>query len=201
MILEMSIITMITPLSVIEFVSQPWTWWFSGIAIAFIAIAMTLFGRSFGVSTVFKNMCNLAGAGKKVAFFDFDRKNEIWRMVFIVGAIVGGAISAYWLASPEAVDISSSTIDHLRDDYGMAYPEGNGYLPTSLFNLRNVKGVILALLGGFLVGFGARYGDGCTSGHAITGLAHFQLPSLITVIGFFIGGLLMTWLILPFLLG
>ena len=58
----------------------------------------------------------------------------------------------------------------------------------------------MALAGGFLVGFGARYGDGCTSGHAISGLAHLQLPSLITVIGFFIGGLTMAHLILPWLL-
>ncbi|MCB0854990.1 MAG: YeeE/YedE family protein, partial [Bacteroidetes bacterium] len=65
----------------------------------------------------------------------------------------------------------------------------------------NPLGVILAIIGGFLVGFGARYGDGCTSGHAITGLSHLQLPSLITVIGFFIGGIIMTWGIMPLIFG
>ncbi|MEZ4951072.1 MAG: YeeE/YedE thiosulfate transporter family protein, partial [Saprospiraceae bacterium] len=60
---------------------------------------------------------------------------------------------------------------------------------------------ILAIIGGFFVGFGARYGDGCTSGHAISGLSHLQLPSLITVIGFFIGGLTMTWFIMPLIFG
>ena len=54
--------------------------------------------------------------------------------------------------------------------------------------------------GGFLVGFGARYAGGCTSGHAISGLSDLQLPSLIAVIGFFIGGLIMTFLILPVVL-
>ena len=53
------------------------------------------------------------------------------------------------------------------------------------------------MLGGFLIGFGARYAGGCTSGHAISGLADLQLPSLVAVIGFFIGGLIMTWFILP----
>jgi YeeE/YedE family (DUF395). len=48
-----------------------------------------------------------------------------------------------------------------------------------------------------LVGFGTRYAGGCTSGHAISGLSNLQLASLIAVIGFFIGGLLMTYLILP----
>ena len=55
--------------------------------------------------------------------------------------------------------------------------------------------------GGLLVGFGTAYAGGCTSGHAISGLADLQLPSLIAVIGFFAGGLISTWFILPWLLG
>jgi uncharacterized membrane protein YedE/YeeE len=50
------------------------------------------------------------------------------------------------------------------------------------------------------VGFGSRYAGGCTSGHAISGLSNLQLPSLIAVIGFFVGGLLMSWFILPYIL-
>ncbi|MCH8496791.1 MAG: YeeE/YedE family protein, partial [Balneolales bacterium] len=55
-------------------------------------------------------------------------------------------------------------------------------------------------LGGFLVGFGARYAGGCTSGHAISGLSNLQVASLVAVIGFFIGGLIMTFLIYPIIL-
>lgn len=55
------------------------------------------------------------------------------------------------------------------------------------------------IVGGFLVGFGSRYAGGCTSGHAIMGLSDLQLPSLIAVVGFFIGGLLMTHVIMPFI--
>ncbi len=51
--------------------------------------------------------------------------------------------------------------------------------------------------GGFLIGFGTRYAGGCTSGHAIIGLSNLQLPSLIAVIGFFIGGLFTTHLLFP----
>jgi hypothetical protein len=50
-----------------------------------------------------------------------------------------------------------------------------------------------------LVGFGARYADGCTSGHAITGLANLEPSSLVAVIGFFIGGMIITYLVIPFL--
>lgn len=53
------------------------------------------------------------------------------------------------------------------------------------------------LVGGFLVGFGARLGNGCTSGHGICGLGSLQLPSLFAVLTFmataFMTANLMTW--------
>jgi uncharacterized membrane protein YedE/YeeE len=55
------------------------------------------------------------------------------------------------------------------------------------------KGVLLLLVGGVLIGFGTRYAGGCTSGHAISGLSNLQIPSLKAVIGFFIGGLIMSY--------
>jgi uncharacterized membrane protein YedE/YeeE len=60
---------------------------------------------------------------------------------------------------------------------------------------------LLVLGGGFLVGFGARWAGGCTSGHAISGLANLQLPSLVAVASFFLGGLFVVHLLLPLLLG
>lgn len=185
----------------IEFISQPWHWAVSGAAIAGIVFLMTWMGQSFGVSTAYKNFCTLLGAGKRYSFFNTDIKDEYWRIVFVIGAIVGGFIASTWLDSPGPVAISEATLEHLQQDWGFAYPQGNGFLPVDIFNLGNLKGIILSIIGGFLVGFGARYGDGCTSGHAISGLSHLQLPSFLTVIGFFIGGLIMTWLIMPFIFG
>ena len=75
--------------------------------------------------------------------------------------------------------------------------------PGSLFNwnyLFTWKGLFLFVGGGFFIGFGTRYAGGCTSGHAITGLSNLQLPSLIAVIGFFIGGLFTTWLLFPIII-
>lgn len=40
------------------------------------------------------------------------------------------------------------------------------------------------LVGGLLVGFGARLANGCTSGHGICGLGSLQLPSLAAVVVF-----------------
>ena len=55
------------------------------------------------------------------------------------------------------------------------------------------------LVGGFLVGYGARLGDGCTSGHGICGLGSLQLPSLGAVLTFmataFMTANLMAWVL------
>lgn len=186
-----------------EFISQPWHWAVSGAAIAFVLFLMTYLGRSFGISTTFRNFCTLAGAGKNNPFFDVDMKEESWRMVFVLGAIIGAVIATTFLRSPEPVAISASTVDAL-ETLGIDYPESDskdlGFMPTEVFNFGSLKGILLAIAGGFLVGFGARYGAGCTSGHGITGLSHLQLPSLLTVIGFFIGGLLMTHFLFPILM-
>ncbi len=190
-------------MSILEWISQPWHWAIGGLAIALLSLAMTLMGQKFGVSSSFKVLCTYAGAGKKIPYFDMNTKDNRWLMLFVAGGVLGAIIAVHYLRSPEPVAISQATIDYLSG-LGIAYPEsdesGLGFVPTVLFSFANWKGVALALLGGFFVGFGARYGEGCTSGHAITGLAHLSLPSLITVIGFFIGGLFMTWLVLPYLL-
>ncbi len=39
-------------------------------------------------------------------------------------------------------------------------------------------------IGGFIAGFGARFSDGCTSGHGICGMASLSVPSLLAVITF-----------------
>ena len=191
------------PQSFLALLSQPWHWAVSGAAIAVVVFLLTWMGRSFGVSTTFKTFCSMAGAGKRNAFFDINLKDEFWRIAFVLGGVVGGFLGAHLLTSPEPVAISQSTIDYLASvgvDYPASDSMGMGFVPTSVFHFGSLKGVLMAIAGGFLVGFGARYGDGCTSGHAISGLAHLQLPSLLTVIGFFIGGLFMAHLVLPFLL-
>ena len=78
----------------------------------------------------------------------------------------------------------------------------NGLVPAEVFsfgNLLTLPGFIVIVLGGFLVGFGARYAGGCTSGHAITGLSNLQKASLFATLAFFIGGLLVTHFIYPIL--
>ncbi len=188
---------------VLDFISQPWHWSIAGLAIGLTLLALTWLGRSLSISSSFEVYCSISGMGKRFSYFNRNLKNDDWRMALVLGVIIGGFIGGYFLSSPEAVNISGSTLDHLAL-MGVVYPEadskGMGFIPTSLFNFGNPKGLLMAIIGGFLVGFGARYAGGCTSGHAITGLSHLQLPSLLSVIGFFIGGVVMTWLIFPLLM-
>lgn len=79
----------------------------------------------------------------------------------------------------------------------------NGLIPSQVFNwpaLLTVRGFVLMVVGGFLVGFGTRYAGGCTSGHSIMGLSNLQWPSLVATCCFMAGGFIMANLILPFLL-
>ncbi len=187
-------------MAILELISQPWHWAVSGAAIALIVFLMTWMGRKFGISSAFRDFCAVAGAGRKIDYFKVDLKDSDWRFVFVAGAILGGFLAANYLQSDDPVAISEATVSHLGD-WGITYAadvsKNPGFLPTDVFNLSNPLGIVLAIIGGFLVGFGARYGSGCTSGHGITGMSHLQVQSLLTVIGFFIGGLIMTFLIMP----
>lgn len=180
-----------------EFITQTWSWWFSGTLIATIMFFLLYFGKSFGFSSNLRTICSAAGLGKKNKFFDFNWKTQIWNLVFLVGAIIGGLIAQMFLSNNQPVQISASTIEDLGK-LGIAAP--TSLQPSELFSLEavfSVKGFLILALGGLMVGFGSRYAGGCTSGHAISGLSDLQLPSLIAVIGFFIGGLIMTFFILP----
>ncbi|MBC8987844.1 YeeE/YedE family protein [Pedobacter sp. N36a] len=184
----------------IEFIRQPWPWYFSGFMIVVIMLLLNFWGKSFGFSSNLRTICSIAGAGKKLKFFDFDWKTQRWNLLFLLGSIIGGWISKEFLSNPDALDLSAATIKDLQK---MGIQFNGGLNPDELFSLEalgSVKAWLLLISGGILVGFGSRYAGGCTSGHAISGLSNLQLPSLFAVIGFFVGGLLMTWLILPILI-
>ena len=193
-------------MDIFEIISQPWHWSISGFMIALVMFLLIYLGQQFGVSSSFQALCSIGGAGKKIEYFNYDWKKHDWLLTFVLGGIIGGAIGVSLLASPEPVQISAATIADLAA-LGVQTPktntEGMGFLPHDLFSfemLASLKGILLMVVGGFLIGFGTRYAGGCTSGHAISGLSNFQLPSLVAVIGFFIGGLLSTFVLLPIIL-
>ncbi len=178
-------------------ISQPWPWYVSGPMIALVMFLLLWAGGSFGVSSTLRTMCAIGGAGKQAAFFNFDWKSQIWNLIFVGGAVIGGYIASTVLASPDNLALSQATISDLE---ALNIPFDGGLAPEAFFSweaLTTVRGLIILVLGGFMIGFGTRWAGGCTSGHAISGLSNLQLPSLIAVIGFFIGGLVMTHLLFP----
>lgn len=181
----------------IDFLSQPWPWYVSGPLISFVMLLLLWAGGQFGVSGTLRSICAIGGAGKSIKFFDYDWKSRIWNLVFVAGAVIGGFIAQTWLANPEPLALSAATVADLSN-LGIGFD--GGLMPSELFSwsgLATFKGLMVIVVGGFLVGFGTRYAGGCTSGHAISGLSNLQIPSLIAVIGFFIGGLIMTFLLFP----
>jgi uncharacterized protein len=181
-----------------EIIFAPWPWYIAGPLIALIMFTLLMVGKKFGMSSSLSTICTMCGADKKVDFFKFDWKAQRWNLIVILGAIIGGFIGSHFLSNNTSVAINPEVIDNLRD---LGFKSaGKSYLPSELYGmnaLTDAKSLVILIIGGFLVGFGARYAGGCTSGHAISGLSNLQRPSLIAVIGFFIGGLLMVHLLFP----
>ena len=179
---------------------QPWPWYVAGPLIALAMYLMFYFGKKFGVSSNLETVCAMAGAGRFVDFFKFDWRKNKWNLVFVIGLIAGGFISDQWLTPDQTIALNPQTVEDLSD---MGFTNaGATYLPDEIYGIKTMlsfKGFFILLVAGILVGFGSRYAGGCTSGHGIVGLSSLSIESFIAVGGFFIGGLIMTWLILPYL--
>ncbi len=181
-----------------NWIYEPWPWYIGGPMITFIMLLLLMVGKKFGMSSNLRTICTMCGADKKADFFKFDWKSQRWGLVVIIGAAIGGYIGSHFLSNDLVVAINPDTIENLN---ALGFESaGKAYLPTELFDntvFSDLKGLAILIIGGVLVGFGTRYANGCTSGHAISGLSNLQLPSLIAVIGFFVGGLLMIHVLFP----
>ncbi len=181
-----------------EWIFEPWPWYVAGPLIALIMFLLIFVGKQFGMSSNLRTMCTMCGADKKADFFAFNWKDQRWNLMVVLGAIIGGFIAVNFLSNDLSVAINPDTVTKLQS-LGIE-SAGEAYLPTELFGLgalTDIKSLAILLIGGLLIGFGARYAGGCTSGHAISGLSNLQLPSLIAVIGFFAGGLFMIHVLFP----
>ena len=184
----------------LEMLRQPWPWYIAGIIIGLIVPALLILGnKHFGISGNLRHAC-AACFPADIKFFKYDWKKEIWNFFFVAGIIAGAIIAAQLLANPNPVEVNPRLASELAR-YGIT--DKSNLLPEELFSwksLFSLRGLVMLIGGGFLVGFGARYAGGCTSGHAIMGLSDLQWPSLVATIMFMAGGFLMANVILPFIL-
>jgi uncharacterized protein len=179
---------------------HPIPWYVAGPLIGLMVPALLLLGnKAFGISSSFRHLCAaIAPCGLEYFSHDWKRLGS-WNFAFLAGIFVGAAVASF-LAPPTAIAISPGTAAALR---GLGLHDLSGLAPREVFAwsaLLSLKGFVMIVGGGFVVGFGTAYAGGCTSGHAIAGLADLQLASLLAVCGFFAGGLAATYLLLPILL-
>lgn len=183
-----------------DLLTTPWPWYVAGPLIGLVVPALLLLGgRQFGISANLRHLCALAGSRRPLFRYDWRREGR-WNLLFAAGVMIGGWIAGRFLLGPSVVvRVSDATVRDLR---ALGLTDLGGVAPPELVSwaaLGTIPGFLTLVGGGLLVGFGARWAGGCTSGHAVSGLSAAQWPSLLAVVGFFAGGLTMTYLLLPWI--
>lgn len=184
----------------LELLRQPWPWYVAGILVGLTVPALLILGnKHFGISANLRHAC-AACAPANIPFFKYNWKKELWNVFFVVGIIGGGIISTALLQNTADVVVHPELATELA---GYGINDFSSLVPTELFafeHLLSLRGFIMIVVGGFVVGFGSRYAGGCTSGHSIMGLSNLQVPSLIATVAFMVGGIIMANFFLPVIL-
>ncbi len=184
----------------LDILKNPWPWYVAGPLIGLTVPVLLIIGnKAFGISSSLRHIC-AACIPANIPFFKYEWKKEIWNLFFGGGILLGGFLAMSLLADPNPVEIHPNLASELST-YGITNFES--MVPVDVFNwstLLTLKGFIIMVFGGFLIGFGTRYAGGCTSGHAIMGLSTLQWPSLIATCCFMVGGIIMANWILPVIL-
>jgi len=187
-------------MEIIKFLSQPWPWFVAGPLVGLTVPALLILGnKNFGISANLRHAC-AACIPANIPFFSYEWKKEIWNFFFVIGILLGGLVTMLFLPNPNPIAINVNLSSELAT-YGITNIKG--VLPDQLFSwesLLTLRGFLVMVVGGFMIGFGSRYAGGCTSGHSISGLSNLQFPSLIATCCFFIGGVIMANFILPHIL-
>ncbi len=183
-----------------EQLSAPWPWYVTGIVIGLTVPALLIAGnKRLGVSSTLRQIC-AACVPAGIPLLTYNWKKEKWNLFFVAGILIGGFIGGVLLKNPDPVAISPETVGLLVSEGVVVDRE---LIPENLFSwssLATLRGFLLIVAGGFMVGFGTRYAQGCTSGHGIMGLSSLQWPSLVATMSFFAGGIVFSNWVLPYIL-
>lgn len=155
-----------------------WPWWLGGIAIGLLVPLMYFFlNTALGVSTGYGNLVKLLLPRTKLRWLNTETYKDVvnWRLIFIVGMVLGGFLSARASGMPLTTNLMGFFTERTSWP-ALAY-------------------MLWFFAGGAMLGLGARLAGGCTSGHCIHGLATLQKSSLVATICFLLFGVLGTWAI------
>lgn len=188
-------------MNVIELLRQPWPWYISGPLLGLmVPILLLSSNKHFGVSSSFRHVCAAAFPKLRVSYLTYNWKEEAWSLVMVAGVVAGGAVAVLFLGGNQMPAISGEA-RRMFVSWGLS--EFAALQPTEIFSpgsLGDPRYLIMLLGGGFLVGFGTRYGNGCTSGHAIMGLSLMSFGSLVATLSFFAGGLVVSNYLVPLIM-
>ena len=177
--------------------TDPWPWYVTGPMIGLMVPLLLWVGNHlFGVSSSLRHVC-AATVPCGLPYFSYDWRKDLWNLWFVAGIAVGGVVAAGWLQGGGPEPLAPAMVERLRS---MGLTGSGDLLPRELFDGSGALAGIgwgLVTVGGFLVGFGARYAGGCTGGHTIAGIATLQRASIIASIAFFVGGLVTARWFLP----
>lgn len=160
-----------------EFLTEVrWSPYAVGIGIGILSWFTFLISRKpIACSTSFaktSGMIEKLFSGKKVELKPYYQKIGLavdWQWMLVVGIVIGSLISAL-----------------LSGDFRWEWVPS---LWETAFGDNPILRVIVALVGGICIGFGARWAGGCTSGHGISGTLQLAVSSWISAICFFVGGI------------
>lgn len=185
--------------NIIELLYAPWPWYIVGPLMG-ATIPILLFGgnKMLGASSSLRHLCAIIP--NRIEYFKYDIGKGTWNVLFALGVAFGAAPTYHYLYRAQTIQISSATKQDLLE---LGLSDLSGLMPMEIFsmdNLLSVQGLLFTIVGGFLVGFGVRYAGGCTSGHGFMGLSQMSLSSVVAIIAFFVGGVIATHFILPFII-
>lgn len=178
-------------------INEPWPWYITGPLFGLSIPLLLFFGnKMLGVSSALRHICAVSFP-TEISYFNYQVKDGFWNIMFAIGIVFGGVFTRIFMYNPAPIKIAESTMADLQS---LGITNFTGLLPEELFGLEQLftlHGIIMMVTGGFLIGFGVRYAGGCTSGHGFMGLSQGSIASLVAVMAFFVGGILMTHLVFP----
>ncbi len=186
--------------SIIHTLSQPWPWYVAGPLIGLVIVLLQwIDNKPLAASASYRHVC-AATFPSGIPFLKYDWKSEVWNLIFVIGIFIGGFLAEILFSHPSNIGISIETTEQLKS---IGLTETNGFAPAQLFSfsaLKNFAGIIVMVLGGFLIGFGSRYAGGCVSGHSMTGISDLQWTSLLATACIFAGGIFTAYILLPLII-
>ncbi len=160
-----------------EFPEPAWSPYIVGALIGGLVIGtLVLAGKKIGASSAYSDAAGMIGrliAPQHIGSIPYYRNHKPmvgWTFMLVIGAMIGSFLAAWTGGELNGLFLQDLWVARFGDDSHL------------------LRGLV-AILGGGLMAYGARMAGGCTSGHGISGTLQLAVGSWISVICFFVGGI------------